>query len=316
MMTRFNMSATHQSPAMAPHVEDRELNSSKSPVLVAVGLDEMTDALLRAAHERAQAAGAPLVVCHVLPQPMRSSPLFPHHHQQRVLDALAHEREAYQLLTATIERLTSRGRDEYTLVFPTGSVSSGILALADAIAPGVVLVGSGDTAVLVALHEHHDTLVLRPTPKGMVLGATDLTDPTLPALEAAAREARERQRPLCLFHAVKPQRLLMPAFPSVLPVLPVMPSEQQELQSATLEAWQRLRDYSRGSLSGLPVDVQVVQGWPVKELARQTRRLPVELVVIANRFKAGLAGLLGLSVTQELLARVPCSVLVVKRGRA
>lgn len=307
MTTTARRSATpHTSPT--PRAEARELNAFgeralAGPVLVAVGLDDSADTPLRAAHERARAAGVPLVVCHVLPEPMRCEP-----------QALQARTESYQELSGRIERVTSRTREEYTLVFPVGGVSSGILALAEALEPGLVVMGPGHTAVLVAIHERHDTLVVRPTPRGLVLGATDLTDPALPALGAAAREARQRERPLCLFHAVKPQRVPAPAFPSVLPVLPVTPSEAEALQAATVEAWQRLLDYSRDVLRGVPVDVQVVQGWPVKEIAQQTRRLPVELVVVATHARAGLAGLLRWSVTQELLACMPCSVLVVKQG--
>lgn len=318
MMTASRMSATPQLPSTA-RAEARELDtlgeqSLTGPVLAAVNLDSSADALLRTAHERALAAGVPLVVCHVLPEPMRSDPLFPHHHQQRALELLEYQRESFLLLTERIERVTSRTRDEYTLVFPVDAVSSGILALADAITPGLVLLGPGHTALLVAIHERHDTLVLRPTSQGTVLGVTDLTDPALPALEAAAREARRFQRPLCLFHAIKPPRVMAPAFPPVLPELPAMPSGPEELWNVTLGAWQRLREYSRHSLNGIPVEVQVVRGWPVKEITRQTRRLPVELVVIANHPKTGLAGLLRWNMMQELLTTTPCSVLVVKRG--
>ena len=84
----------------------------------------------------------------------------------------------------------------------TGSPHAGLLRQAEHVGAGLVVIYPGSTAAEVARHAAPPVLVARRSPQGPVVGATDFSNPSLPALRLAAEEARRRGVPLHLLHAL------------------------------------------------------------------------------------------------------------------
>ena len=88
-------------------------------------------------------------------------------------------------------------------VVDSGTPHAGLLTQADATKARVS--SSWDRAEPQTEWSRHatvPTLIARHSPRGIVIGATDFSDPSLPALEAAAAEARRRGSRLQLLHVV------------------------------------------------------------------------------------------------------------------
>lgn len=175
----------------------------RGPVFVGTDLSAAAGEALRQGARLAPDLGGPLIVCHVLPELLRVSMLFP---QWRGMDP-ALERSIRSKAEEAVrqhaeEVLGDPGRD-VQIVLDSGTPHTGLLAAADATRAGVIVTGPGQVAGDVARHASVAVLVARPSPRhGPVIGATDFSDPSLPALNAAAAEARRRQSSLHLIHTV------------------------------------------------------------------------------------------------------------------
>ncbi|MEZ5416042.1 MAG: universal stress protein [Vicinamibacterales bacterium] len=173
------------------------------PVLAAIDLSPYSAEVLQQGAAWARALGAPLVVCHVLPELSQVRVLFPQlaGRDAGTLTTLQDRARAAAKRTAG-ETLGTDLADE-AVVIETGSPHAGIRAAAERCSAGLVVVGPGRTGPRVAHHAAWAVLVARPSPDGgSVLGATDFSDPALPAVEAASREAARRGVPLRLIHAI------------------------------------------------------------------------------------------------------------------
>jgi nucleotide-binding universal stress UspA family protein len=144
-----------------------------------------------------------------------------------------------------------------------------------------------------------------------VLVATDFSDPSLPAVAAAAAIARTTGAPLAILHCIElwPALSALPAGPLEAPV--VMPQSQIDDYRRTVDT--RLGDaLARHGATGErvvtegPADAAIVQ-------AATTRRCG--LVVIGTVGKSGLRRLLLGSVAEHVARRAPCSVLIVRLHR-
>lgn len=189
------------------------------PVLVATDLGPAADEAIRQAGALSRALETPLYVCHVLPELLQVRMLFP---QLRPHDAGAVEglrARADELVRERTEALTGRGPDAYQVVLEAGSAHGGILRQAEALAAGLVVVGPGAVAERVVRHAPCAVLVARPSPPGVVLAATDFSDPALPAVATGAAEAARRGVAFVVIHSVDigPALLLAPhlAYPIV-----------------------------------------------------------------------------------------------------
>lgn len=283
-------------PLTRPRLVERKGLELRGPVLAAVTHADSADAVLRGAHAQARAAGVPLVVCHILP---------------RAADEAARAR-AYAWLSERIERVISLQREAYTLVHPTGRVAASLRGQVERLGAGLLVLGPGRTALQMASHDGCPLLVARDCEAGMVLGATDLSDPALPSLEAAAREAHRRERPLCFFHALKPSLLDVLFSAGRTSRVPMTVEESEQRRDEVLGAEERLKEHALALRA--EAEVRAVHGWPTAELTRMALRLPVELLVVATRGRRGLAGFLHWGVVEQLLVCAPCPVLVVRRS--
>lgn len=281
--------------------------AAHAPILVATDLTESSDEALRQGHALATRLGARLVVCHVVPDVSEVRVLFPQDtgpNRQVLADLDARARGA---LSSQVEGVLARRLDDADLVIEPGSPHAGIHAVASRIGAAVVALGPGATATRVAHHARWAVLVARLSPAGgAVLGATDFSDPALPAIETAAHEATRRGVPLRLLHAVDISLSALFAMPG-----PVMVAESSvDMVAALVESARARLDESLRRF-GATGDTIVAQGPPAPAITEAAATLAAALVVVGTRGRSGLPRLLLGSVAEAVMRDAPCSVLAV-----
>lgn len=282
----------------------------RGPVLAATNLSEAADEALRQAAALASDIGAPYIVSHVLPEALRVRVLFP---QEAGVDAPVHqelERRAREILRDRIDAVVGRSKEPVAVEVESGTAHAGILSIADRIGAGLIVVGPGVTAQRVARSALCPVLVARPSPTGGgVLGATDFSDPSLPAVHMAADEAMRRGCPLRLLHCldIDETALLSTAgLPGMIGLPPLAESVIEELVSATrLSVAEAL---GRTGAHGEPI---VLRRPPAAGIIEAADVAPTALIVVGTRGRTGLSRLALGSVAEHIISYAPCSVLVV-----
>lgn len=285
----------------------------RGPVFVGTDLSAAAGEALRQSAGLAADLGGRLIVCHVLPELLRVNMLFP---QWRGIDS-AREQSIRSKAEEAVRRhaeeiLGAPGRD-VAIVLEAGTPHVGLLAAADAARAGVIITGPGRVAGEVARHASVAVLVARPSPShGPVIGATDFSDPSLPALNAAAAEARRRRSPLHLIHAVDVgMHMTGGARAGALPYLEGASAIALEgLDELRAAADRRLRE----SLQQYAVEGQaaVVSGRAAEGIVAWAETAGAQLVVVGTHGRSGMARLALGSTASAVIDRAPCSVLVVR----
>jgi nucleotide-binding universal stress UspA family protein len=149
-------------------------------------------------------------------------------------------------------------------------------------------------------------LVARHGPDGGgVLGATDFSDPALPAVETAVREATRRGVRLQLLHAVNFDINVLALSEEML-AAPVFTETMAALEA---DAQQRLvESFARFHATG---DCLVTLGPPAIGIIDAAAALPAALVVVGTHGRSGLKRWVLGSVAERVMHEAPCSVLVV-----
>jgi nucleotide-binding universal stress UspA family protein len=123
------------------------MTTSTAPIIVATDLSPSAANALAIADARSHATGAPLIVCHVMPDDStRLSPMFPHEHQP-----LADEGEiaaAERGVREQVGAATQRGEDDYSLRIVRGVASEAISAMAAELSAGLIVVGHGNKGLI------------------------------------------------------------------------------------------------------------------------------------------------------------------------
>lgn len=286
--------------------------SLHGPVLVGSDLTSGADEAVRQACALARDIDSTLVVCHVLPELLRVRMLFP---QWGGIDPAFEEairNKAREALDRQVAAVIGDAKADVELVFDSGTPHAGLLAQADQGSAGVIVLGPGKVADFVVRHAAVPVLVARPSPRGVVIGATDFSDPSLPALDAAASEARRRGAALHLLHAVDVGAYMVASTAIAgMTYLGGVPTAAlavlDDLQAAAeLRLQESLRQFNvRGkalALTGPAADV-------IAKAAQESR---AELVVVGTHGRTGLARLTLGSTAEAVLHSAPCSVLVVR----
>ena len=283
----------------------------RGPVLVGTDFTAASDEALRQGNDFANNLGTTLIVCHVVPELDTINVLFP--------QLAAGNAERRQILTdkamAAVEQQVSTSLSEaatVNAVVDSGTPHAGLLTRADADGAGLIVLGPGRTADRVVRHATVPMLIARHSPRGIVIGATDFSDPSMPALEAAAAEAERRGSPLHFLHVVDVGTFAL-AGPSAagLPFLPGIPG-------ISLGAIEDLRTAARNRL-GEALTQFAIDGEAIAEsgLAAQTivdlaDSARAELVVVGTHGRTGLSRLTLGSTAEAVIRSAPCSVLVVR----
>lgn len=291
-----------------------------APVLVATDFSPASDEALVEADRFARALGGPLVVLHVMPVTTGVNILFPQAVEPESLGAAALEERILVALTERVAAKTGRSGQDVALRLETGAVDATIVRIAEELGAGLVVVGShgagglgrrvlGSVADRVLRHAHCPVLVARwEAAKGKILVATDLSDPSFPAVEAAAHIASRTGAAVTVLHVVerpesKPARVWTGEEPWPAPE----PQAGDRLDEATVNALSVFV-----SRSGAGADLRVAAGDPAATIVQMAEDLPAELLVVGCHGRTGLERLLVGSVAEKVIRAAPCSVLAVR----
>ncbi|MBL8627370.1 MAG: universal stress protein [Myxococcales bacterium] len=268
------------------------------------------------AARRAQLAGAALVVVHAIPPQALVRPLFPHWGiddpvRQAELPVRVRDAVVTQVATAAPEIAPAE------VLVESGGGAEVALAIAERCGADLIVVGptpaTGVDAERVVRHAHTPVLIAREGPRrGPIVACTDFSDPALPAVAAAAREARRTGEPLLLAHALEP----MPA--TMIEFAPPVPTTTRHELERRREADRRLAMAAQAHRTdAAPV---VVEGPVVGALLAEVERRAARLLVIGTVGRTGITRFLLGSTAEALVRAAPCTTLVVRldrrRGRA
>lgn len=277
--------------------------ASGGVILAATDLGPGGDEAVRQAQERALAGGARLAVCHVASS---GSPA-------GVADQIRGR-------TAALTGLDPGGFDAFV---ESGEVEASIVSRAASCNARLLVVGAGNpswiakaltggVAERVVRHARGAVLVARPgLGSGTILVATDLSDPALPAVAAAAREAGRTGAAVTVLHCIDPLDFA-PGPPAGM-TAPAVPARNltEELRDA-LEA--RLAE-ALGKF-GLRAGRRVLVGTPAPEILRAARETGAGLIVVGTHGRTGLKRVLLGSVAEAVVRHASGPVLVVRLAPA
>lgn len=290
-------------------------------VLVATDLSAPADEAIRQAHERAQRRGGELRVCHVLPNPTRTIPVYPHLNPIFFHDLTAFRAQAVEAVTARVVKLTGRSPNEFGVDVVDGAAHAAIVERAEAWKADLLVIGPhggsalfGSVAASVVRYAHCPVLVARPRPGlGRVIAATDFSDAARPAVAAAGEEARASGARLTVVHAVDTSNPAVTGAVATLgaPYLAIPPEVHKQLrdiaETMLADALKRL---------GLEGETCVLDGSPEWAIEQAVREWSPELLVIGTLGRTGLRRVFLGSVAEALVQRANCPVLVVRLAGA
>jgi nucleotide-binding universal stress UspA family protein len=289
-------------------------------ILVACDFDERSGDALEQAHARAQWVNGELGVCHVLPSPGVQM-LFPQRYAEEVKLEYELEQRARAMVTARVTSATGRASTDFEIFVERGSAYAEIVRCAESWRATLTVVGSHEparpghipgtgVAEKVARYAHGPVLVARPSAhRGLVVCATDLSSPSLPAVAAAVLEARLRGAKLEVLHVIDQGVPLAAVSPSEGVVTPLVlcPELLHDLrQSARAEI--------DAVLAGLDARATstIVEGHAGRVILTYVEEHRPELVVVGTRGRTGLTRLLLGSVAEHVVRAARTSVLVVR----
>jgi universal stress protein E len=292
------------------------------PVVCASDLTDASDEGIRQADALARGAGAPLYVLHVVPNALRHHPLFPQLYPGESFNLAALESRAGELLSQRVTDLTGREGESFRAEVDMGTPYAAIVRRAEELKADVVVVGGrrpdgaetrdliGDTAEKVVRHAHCPVLVARPGPaNGRVLAATDLSDPSLPAVAAGGERARRDGLRLTVLHVLDIRTATLSlGVEFAQGAFPALPPKAK----ADLRRWADDKLGEALEHCGAEGERLVVEGVPADVILRLAGELPAKLIVIGTAGLTGIRRMLLGSVAEEVVRRAPCSVLVTR----
>ena len=288
----------------------------KGPIMAAMTFDDVSLDVLRQADAMARFYKTKLCVCHVLGEICAVRPLFPYLHMDDALKVADLEAWIQKELLKTIRAVVSRNAAQVSVVIEQGTVHSGILRAAEEMGAGAIVIGGkkdqastpvlGGIAERVTRHAHCPVLLVRPSPSGKVLVATDFSSPSMPAIEAGVREAKRLHTKLTIIHAIDIMPVILPAVEGVAyPAIPPIANDhiKQESQRELDDCVRRFGAKGGGVL----YDGEAAPG-----IVETAAELPAQLIIVGIHGRTGLSRLALGSVAEAVLRTSPCSVLVVR----
>ncbi len=278
-------------------------------ILAVSDLGDAGVAAIRTAAERARTTNAALGVVHAMPRVDMVRPLFP---QRLADDALVQASLPTRVATALrqqIDGATSDGSNVETFV-ETGGTAEVALDVAERWAADLLVVAASETGSIdverIVRHAHVPVLVVRDGPAvGAIVACTDFSDPSLPAVSAAADEARSGDE-LFVVHALEPIPVVMMGIEGAIM------ADSRSHEDRTVDAERRLAEAVRHL--EVPARCVVVDGG-VSALVAVARERAARLLVIGTVGRSGISRFFLGSTAEALLRRAPCSTLIVRLHR-
>lgn len=289
-------------------------------VLVATDLSDAADEAIQAGHELAD-AGQKLVVCHIVHEILRTSPLFPQAVQADMEAVIHAESRAAAAVEDRVKALTGRAAGDFEIRIESGAADSAILRVAEDVKATLIVTASrglsgivrlllGSVAERVVRYAHCSVLVARPHKKtNKILVATDLSDPSLPAVALAAEVARKNSAELTVLYCLD----VMPPLAMGLTVpfggVPLVPPP---------ELVEQMRTGAQTALAGITerfgikADTRVVEGDAASMILGTAQKIDADLVVVATHGRTGLARMALGSVAEKVSRGARSSVLIAR----
>ncbi|MEZ4401256.1 MAG: universal stress protein [Kofleriaceae bacterium] len=283
-------------------------------VLAVTDLGPAGAATVAAAAEQVAAAGGELAVVHAIPDLVMARPVFPNLNTDDAVAQAEFPAKVRQALEAQVA--AAAPGVTATLMIEGGGPAEVALKAADAWGADLIVVTSVDETSIdserIVRHAQVPVMVARAGhARGPVVACTDFSDPALPAVRAAAAEARRTGDPLLVVHALEP---LPYAVVGIEGYGIMLGSEwySERRRNAEDRLAEALRD------AGVEGTYVAVEGPVVSVLAQTARDHAARLMVIGTVGRTGLTRFLLGSVAESLVRAAPCSTLVVrlKRGEA
>jgi nucleotide-binding universal stress UspA family protein len=290
-------------------------------VLVATDLSESADEAIRQGHLIADEASSRLIVCHVVHEMMRYSPLFPQRVQAETEAVIAIERQAANAVEQRVMAITGRAPDAFEVNITMGTAEAEILRVAEEIGATLIVTGSrgltgitrlllGNVAERIVRYAHCPVLVVRKHEQtNKTLAPTDLSEHAAPAVALAAQIAKQRGGTLVVMHSL--DILPRPAFGFTVPFggVPVIPPPE-----VVTQARNGADEVLAGLLDrlGAQGERRVVEGDAATSIIQTADQTGTDLVVVSTHGRTGLARVALGSVAEKVVRGAHCSVLVVR----
>lgn len=280
------------------------------PVLAITDLTEEGAEALRQGLALASAAGVGLVVGHVFPEAFRVRLLFP---QPSGVIASEHEEllaKATAAVQAQIASIAGQTTTAIEVQIEAGSAHGGVLTLADRIDARLIAIAPGPAAIRVARVADRPVLVARTSATGgPVIGATDFSDPALPAVHAAAREAARRGSELLLVHCLEIDEATYLAYAALPGMIAMSPFPVETIKALEGDAESKLR--AAAAATGVPTATQLLHRSASAGILEAAETATAPVIVVGTRGRTGLTRLALGSVAEYVASHAKCSVLVV-----
>jgi nucleotide-binding universal stress UspA family protein len=251
--------------------------------------------------------------------------LFPQINQLAALQFPLDMKQIANAASARVTEVTGRPGEDFELIVEDGTPQALILQTAEEWMADLIIMGShgqtsasdvllGSVTDSVLRHAHCPVLIVRPgkTMRRIVAG-TDFSDPSLPALKAAADEAVRVGGQFTIVHCLD-----LVWSPAAYPAMAfggapfnVSAEKMQELQQIATE---RLEESLRQlNIAGETVVTTGSAGASLIDVAKERK---ADLLVVGTIGRTGLRRALLGSVAETVAREAPCSVLVVRRHLA
>jgi len=288
-------------------------------VLCALDFGDASLEALRQARGLAHGVGGRLAACHVLRGVHDLGLLFPVESMLASADTVAEngtvekalgEHTRSKLGLELTEIFVERGAPYAELVRRAELWGADFIAVGSHGKSGLARLVLGSVAERVVSHAHCSVLVARPVRRpGVVLVATDLSDPSLPAITAGAEAAERSGARLVVLSVLEWSGFAAAPLFGMLGALPQLPPA--ELQKQMSDALQTLLNQSMERL-GVVGKARVVDGSAASEIVSLADELDAELLVVGTHGRTGLTRLALGSVAERVIRGASCSVLAVR----
>jgi nucleotide-binding universal stress UspA family protein len=291
-------------------------------LFVAIDFSPGSDEALRRADERAASTGAQLAVCHIVPNELRSNLLFPQISRIAALKFPLEVKHIAEAASARVAEITGRSQGEFELIIDDGSPQAAILASAERWQADLIIVGShgqtsgsdvllGSVTNSVIRHAHCPVLIVRPSSgTRRIVAGTDFSDPALPALKAAAEEAKRVRGELTVVHSL--DVVWSPAaYPAMAFGGAPFNISADQIKEVEVVAKQRLEKcLNELNVSGETLVTTGPAGTALIEVASERK---ADLIVVGTIGRTGLRRALLGSVAESVAKGASSSVLIVRR---
>lgn len=288
-------------------------------VLIASDLSESSDEAVKQGVE--MAAGGPIALCHVMPE-LGTHALLAQAYELDLTKQLSLQPRIAEALRGQFARICPDAASPEIFI-EVGSDHDQILSRAEAWRADLLALGThgrrglsrwllGSVADQVVRSARCRVLIARASPNGAVLAATDLAEPGLPAIEAAAGEAARRGKKLVVMHAMELPREGDAAM-GLLGALPALDTPEVRSQKRALASQIINSALTRLEAKG---EIIVADEDAVEETLQLARSLPAQLIVVGTHGRSGLARVVLGSRASQILEKAPCSVLVARSAAA